>query len=211
MIQPTAIFLDNVQALLEGDMKDEVPWNATVPLVLELTRRQISQIWGDHTGHDTSHQYGSSVKKRAFDTVLMAKQATLEDSDLALAISFDKTRNRTPENKRDYEHCIVRLHNGEWTTNGVSPDATGRPQPTKNERVALHMLGEAMQAHSFMAPVFDGNEGLVVRVADWRAFFYDHAKPGENADTKRKAFSRALDGLLAKKLIGSTSNLVWPR
>jgi hypothetical protein len=211
LIQPDVVFLDNVQALVAGDMTTEMPWNETTPFVLELTRRQICQIWADHTGHDTSHQYGSDRKRWAFDTSLIAKEAPREDSDLALAISFLKNRNRTPENGKEYEHCIIRLRNGEWTTDGLRPDAPGRPQPTKNERVALKMLDEAMQAFGFMAPVFDGNEGQVVRVEDWRTYFYDHAKPGEDADTKRKAFGRARDALLAKQLIGSTANMIWPR
>ena len=33
-----------VQALLAGDMKEEVPWRQTLPWVWDLTRREIAQV-----------------------------------------------------------------------------------------------------------------------------------------------------------------------
>ena len=41
------IIFDNIQALLSGDMKEEEPWQRTLPWVRVrgLTRRKIGQIW----------------------------------------------------------------------------------------------------------------------------------------------------------------------
>jgi RecA-family ATPase len=39
------VIFDNVQALLSGDMKDEEPWQQTLPWIRDLTRRGIGQIW----------------------------------------------------------------------------------------------------------------------------------------------------------------------
>jgi hypothetical protein len=39
------LILDNVQALLSGDMKEEEPWQQTLPWIRDLTRRGIGQIW----------------------------------------------------------------------------------------------------------------------------------------------------------------------
>jgi RecA-family ATPase len=56
------VIFDNIQALLSGDMKDEEPWQNTLPWVRDLTRRSIGQIWAHHTGHDTSHGYGKNPR-----------------------------------------------------------------------------------------------------------------------------------------------------
>ena len=40
--------------------------------------------------------------------------------------------------------------------------------------------------------------------------FYREGKPGESDDTKRKAFGRVVDDLLAKGFIGSQDGFVWP-
>jgi len=60
--------------------------------------------------------------------------------------------------------------------------------------------------------VFDNNtEGLVVREADWRTWFYREGKPGADRKGKEKAFKRAVDSLLAKSLIGTRDELIWPK
>ena len=45
---------DNLMSLVVGDMKEEDAWRDTMPLILELTKRQIGQLWVHHTGHDAS-------------------------------------------------------------------------------------------------------------------------------------------------------------
>jgi hypothetical protein len=50
-----------------------------------------------------------------------------------------------------------------------------------------------------------------VRESDWRQWFYREGKPGESQDTKKKAFQRVRDSLLAKDRIGSRDNFVWPK
>src|ERR1051326_1145317 len=51
LIRPDGIIFDNVMSLVVGDQKDEIPWSQTLPLVTELSRRKIAQIFLDHTGH----------------------------------------------------------------------------------------------------------------------------------------------------------------
>jgi hypothetical protein len=83
---------------------------------------------------------------------------------------------------------------------------------TPTERTALRCLDQAMKADAIVATVFDGDtEGLVVRVADWRAWFYREGKPGADPEAKRKAFGRAVEGLNAKGRIGTRDDLVWPK
>jgi hypothetical protein len=213
LIRPTVVILDNVQSLLDGDMREEVPWNETQPLVLELTRCGIAQIWGDHTGHDHTRQYGASRKQWAFDTVLMAKPAQVASADLALAIDFSaKARNRSPDNKTEYEPRIIQLTNGEWSWSDAEPDSLSGQCPVRgHQAVALQMLERAMKAHAFLAPVFDGGaEGLVCDVKHWRTFFYDYGMPGMSQDTKCRTFNRQVEALQGKKLIAANGNLIWP-
>ncbi len=59
------IVFDNVMSLIAGDMKDEIGWSDTLPLVTTLTGERIGQLWLDHTGHNNDRQYGSSTKSVA--------------------------------------------------------------------------------------------------------------------------------------------------
>jgi len=36
------VFFDNVQALLAGDIKEELPWRRTLPWIWSLTRRRVT-------------------------------------------------------------------------------------------------------------------------------------------------------------------------
>jgi hypothetical protein len=81
-----------------------------------------------------------------------------------------------------------------------------------NERMALECLEQAMKADAILAPVLDdGAEGMVVREADWRRWFYQKGMPDADPEIRRQAFTRAMGRLLAKGQIGSRDGRVWPR
>lgn len=103
-LQPDVVIFDNVQSLLAGDMRDEVPWNDTWPLIAELTRRNIGQVFIDHTGHDATRQYGTSTKAWRFDTVgimTALPRETRQHRETGFTLSFEppagKARNRAPD------------------------------------------------------------------------------------------------------------------
>jgi hypothetical protein len=117
------VIFDNVMSLVAGDQKDEVPWSETLPLVDALTARRIGQVWLDHTGHDSSRQYGSATKAWRFDAV--GQMTPLPDDqrqpgEMAFNLSFEpphgKARRRTPDNSADFETCIMRLRDDQWTS-----------------------------------------------------------------------------------------------
>jgi hypothetical protein len=130
IIKPDAVIFDNVMSLITGDQKDEVPWTETLPLVSELSRRQVGQIWCDHTGWNTGRQYGSSTKAWRFDAVGIMTRAPEEgDRSLAFTISFDvpgKARRRTPENWQQFAPHIVRLTGDQWTSEPVEKADTAK-------------------------------------------------------------------------------------
>ena len=81
---------------------------------------------------------------------------------------------------------------------------------TKNEQIALTILDKAMKAESTLATVGpDHEERPTVAENVWRRWFYAEAKPGETQNTKRQAFNRALDGLMAKNRIAAREDFIW--
>jgi hypothetical protein len=134
LVKPDAIMFDNVQCLITGDMKDELGWSETLPLVKALTSRNIGQIWIDHTGWNTTRQYGSSTKAWQFDTVGILEPLPPADQRpgvLGFRMHFDapgKARRRTPDNWAEFAPAIVRLQDDRWTVEpmeGSAPAAGG--------------------------------------------------------------------------------------
>ena len=133
------IIFDNVMALLEGDQKDEVSWNAVLPLVSELTKRNIGQVWIDHTGHDATRGYGSKTKQWRMDTVIHLTAVERADTDISFTLEFRKARERTPETGADFESITVSLIEDQWLEDGA-----GRRQgkPSRQELSVLEVLNE---------------------------------------------------------------------
>ena len=119
---PESILFDNVMSLLIGDQKDEITWSQALPLVAELTKNKIGQVWYDHTGHNTDRQYGSATKAWRFDTagiLTSLPEGECERGEIAFKLSFEppgKARRRTPENWSDFETCTIRLSLDRWTS-----------------------------------------------------------------------------------------------
>lgn len=114
------VIFDNVMSLVAGDQKEEVPWSETLPLISGLTRKQIGQVWLDHTGHNTARQYGSSTKAWRFDAVGIMTALPEEDrqeGETAFQLSFEapgKARRRTSNNWADFATRIIRLRDDRW-------------------------------------------------------------------------------------------------
>ena len=109
------IFFDNIQALLAGNMKEEEQWAEMLPWVKSLTRRSIGQMWFHHTGHDESKGYGSKAREWQMDVVILMERVEFPGADLAFSIRFTKARERTPDNRDDFEPVTMNLQNDEWT------------------------------------------------------------------------------------------------
>lgn len=116
------IIFDNVMSLLTGNMKEEEPWAAVLPLVTTITARRIGQIWLDHTGHDSTRLYGTSTKLWRFDVAGIMTPPTEAENDpkaTTFNLSFDypgKARRRTPENWRDFAAQTISLENDQWVS-----------------------------------------------------------------------------------------------
>ena len=122
------VFNDNIMSLTCGVQRDEELFTALLPLIEELSRRGMAQIWLDHTGLASDRQYGSATKQWRFDTVgVMTPVPGDNDGDdddeparglRPFLLSFEqphgKSRTRTPENWYDFTPRIIGLRDGKW-------------------------------------------------------------------------------------------------
>ncbi|MFT8247282.1 AAA family ATPase, partial [Roseomonas sp. BN140053] len=120
-----AVFFDNRMSLLCGDMKEEEPWTKTMPLVKELTRKRIAQIWLDHTGHNTGQLYGTKTKEWQFDAVGLLTKLERTAADIAFTLEWTKARRRKPSNRADFETVTLTMTDDAWAAEGADPSASG--------------------------------------------------------------------------------------
>jgi hypothetical protein len=90
-------------------MKEEEPWQLTLPLVLGITALGKAQIWLDHTGHNSDRQYGTATKAWFFDAVgvmLRPDGEQARERETCFDLTFDpptgEARNRDPERWSDF-------------------------------------------------------------------------------------------------------------
>jgi hypothetical protein len=135
-IKPAVVFLDNRMCLLDGDMKENMPWKETMPLALELTRRKTAQVWLDHTGHATDKIYGDKTKEFQMDFVgLLEAMDDDQKSDINIRLKFPKARRRRPETRADFAAVRITLKDDQWAAvphEGGSASSAG----TKNSRLS---------------------------------------------------------------------------
>jgi hypothetical protein len=191
------IIFDNIMALLEGDQKDEVSWNAILPLVSELTKRSIGQIWIDHTGHDATRGYGSKTKQWRMDTVIHLTAVEKADVDIAFTLEFRKARERTPETRYDFEDLTVALVDDQWLENG---GIQKKGKPSGKEELMLEKLDALLVGSNVVT-----HEGhRAIHVDAWLTACLD-----ENIVPNANVFRSYRSRLQDKRLIKTFRVLTW--
>ena len=107
---------------------------------------------------------------------------------------------------------------GDPITTLIVSEETGAPaEKTKavhlspTAQLAMRMLHAAMKAFAILATVGEEHtERAVITESQWRDWFYRDGMPGESADNKRQAFFRAKKELIAKAIVASRDDFVWP-
>jgi hypothetical protein len=135
------IVFDNIQALLVGSMKEEEQWAEILPWVRSLTRRSIGQMWIHHTGHDEGKSYGSKAREWQLDTVMMLERIANSEDMLTFTLKFTKARERSPDNKADFEPGTITLLNDIWT---FTPGVRSSSRMGTNQRLMYGILKDAM-------------------------------------------------------------------
>jgi hypothetical protein len=190
------IIFDNIMALLVGDQKDELSWNAVLPLLSALTKRDIGQLWIDHTGHDASRGYGSKTKQWRMDTSIHLAAVERANTDISFTLEFRKARERTPETRADFENTTISLIDDQWMEEG------GRRQPGKpstQEASVLRVLDELLCSSN----VVTHKGRRAVHSESWKAECLRRALATSHT------FSTYRSRLAGKDLIACDGELSW--
>jgi hypothetical protein len=140
---------DNLQSLLTGDLREPLAWAAVYPWTLEVTRRHVGQIWAHHA-NDEGRSYGDKTREWGLDTVLtMQKPVEQSAADIAFTLKCTKARERTPDNRADFEDAVITLENDQWVSDRGGGDRgtdnkRKRGRPAKVEDLALTALDNAL-------------------------------------------------------------------
>jgi hypothetical protein len=144
LVQPDLVILDNVMSLIAGVMKEEEPWQQTLPLVLGITALSKAQIWLDHTGHNSDRQYGTSTKGWLFDAIGVMRRPDGEqtrDRETCFDLSFEpptgKARNRDPDRWNDFASHRIRLGDEGWSAEPTGGSTRGKAKGTVAPSVHL--------------------------------------------------------------------------
>ena len=191
------IIFDNIQALLVGDMTTEEQWAKVLPLVRELSKRSIGQVWFHHTGHDENRSYGSKAREWQMDTViLMKRERTDGEADISFSLNFSKARERTPENRADFALAVVSLNDDHWTSSHIE-------RTSKDTGDAMRVLEALLREDP--GPCGD----KMAEHKEWRKRIID-GWPNKTSEAKKKAFQRLQDRLLKDGKIRVYGDCVGP-
>jgi hypothetical protein len=160
------VIFDNIQSLLLGDMKDEEPWQDTLPWIRSLTNRSIGQLWVHHTGHDDSRSYGTKTREWQLDTVILLKRIENSAADIAFMLEFTKSRERAPRNRADFESVNVALENDRWDMQGAIRKTAAKP-PSPKARAFHDALLDALVSRGM--PRQQSASRPSVTMKEWKA------------------------------------------
>jgi AAA domain len=198
-----ATAFDNIMSLIPGDMKEEESWRDTLPLVSDLTKRHVGQVWLHHAGHDASRGYGTKTREWRMDTVIHGTEVKREDTDVSFLLEFRKARERTPYNRHDFQDVDVALVNDQWTSS-VAKAGAKPPTPIGAKFLAA------------LVNVFAGGE--TVPFQNWKAVKIDHWRlecermgliEKGKTDSARAGFSKYKLELITRNHIACNNELVW--
>jgi hypothetical protein len=204
------IVFDNIQALTIGDLREPESWRKVMPWTRDLTRRCIGQIWPHHTGHNESHGYGDKTREWGLDTVAVMEEIERPGADVAFRLKFDKARERTPDNRADFEEVVITLANDAWSSEPGGRIGTAKKAATD---LALDVLNDEIARGNGTIPAACERippDTLCLTVGAWRKA-YELRSLAESKEAAERAFYRAAKDLIEKrKLVGKHDLLVWP-
>jgi hypothetical protein len=122
-LKPEGVMFDNIMSLVTGNLRETDAWRDTLPLVDELSRAKVAQVYLDHTPQGADRIYGDSTKMWRMDAVGVMTplpEDQQQKGETAFTLSFQapdgKARRRTPDNWQDFEAHTIRLFLDQWTS-----------------------------------------------------------------------------------------------
>ncbi len=94
-------------------------------------------------------------KEWGLDTVMLLERTDDGGADIAFDLRFTKARERTPENRNDFEPVRITLAGDRWASTGTEPRPAGKPkEPSPLGRENAN--GAAWSTRKVPATVVDG-------------------------------------------------------
>jgi hypothetical protein len=198
------LMLDSVMCLTVGDMKEEAPWAQALVWIRSLTRRNVGQMWINHTGHDETRQYGTKTREWQMDTVLFQEPVKREGIDVSFNLEFRKARERTPATRSDFRPVRVALVGDVWEYEDVEIRMKRPPSP-----LALKFLDALREALINSQTVIAGRK--VVGCDEWQreCVRFGLIDKKQKPDSSRAMFSKYRRELVAAARIACDGDLTW--
>jgi KaiC/GvpD/RAD55 family RecA-like ATPase len=205
------LIFDNVQALTEGEHKEEETWRPLLPWVRSLTRRNMGQLWLHHTGHDETKSYGSKAREWQMDAVAMLKRVKNASADLSFEIEFTKARERTPENRRDYETITMSLVDDQWS-HGAAPEKSASNRLSPKQQLAYDALTSIAALHGTPLPTAWGLPGGLssVGVDAFKAELLSRGIVDASAANPRARTAEIITALKVRSRAAERDGRIWP-
>jgi hypothetical protein len=220
LVQPDVVILDNVMSLIAGVMKEEEPWQQTLPLVLGITALGKAQIWLDHTGWNSDRQYGTSTKGWFFDAIGVLLRPPEDEKaaeretcfDLSFEAPSGKARNRDPDRWTDFAPHRIRLTDSGWSYELIERDNRGKGKGKGKVEPAVLLFHDALMDALAISSTKPGEttmpawEGECLR----RDLIEPFVKEDDHKDrsNKRAKFRKAKSDLQAAKMVAISGNHV---
>src|SRR4051812_28689411 len=106
-----------------------------------MTLRKVGQLYIHHT-NDEGRSYGVKSREWQLDTVAAMEGVDSQTADISFNLTFTKARERTPDNRNDFDPSVITLENNQWVSDRGGVD---RHHPRKVEDLALAALDEALE------------------------------------------------------------------
>src|SRR5262245_7827006 len=162
------IFFDSVMSLVDGVMAEEQSWKPMLPLIKQIARSKIAQIWLHHTGHDSSRSFGTKTREWEMEAVVMLTWLgddgrSDEPQSAEFQLEFKKARLRDPYNYKQFATKIVKLtEDGFEFTNAAGRRAKATSEAEIIRRAFIDAYDRLADGKN-KEPGFDGSP--VVKVA----------------------------------------------
>jgi hypothetical protein len=196
------LILDSIMCLTVGDMKEEISWQQTLPWIRSLTRRNIGQLWGHHTGHDASRTYGTKTREWQMDTVMHLEAIERPDTDISFRLEFRKARERTPSNRTDFAHVQIALVNNEWTWQTADGGSSVKEKVSPFASKFLEALYDATSTKMRGYPA--------ATLEEWRAECVNRGLlEADRPDSARALLSKYKRELIVANRIACNEEMAW--
>lgn len=163
-----------------------------------------------HTGHDETHSYGTKTREWPLDTVVLLEPVKRPDADIACLAKFTKARERTPDNRGDFEATVITLAGDTWTSEKGNIAGGGNKSSTE---IALDVLNDEIARGNGTIPTpcerIPPNTLCIMHGA-WRKA-YETRSLAESPEAAKRSFYRAAKKLIeTQKVVAKYDLWVWP-